>query len=386
MRLFTNVLDVSLDHDHARHAGSLGVNVTHKQNTNDSQETGVRPLIPNYQQISTGVFFIEKIRRNNWTLEVGARYDYQFLQVATFINNRDLVKPQFNFHYFSGLLGANYTFTDALRITNNFSFSTRPPHVSELYSEGLHHGTAAIEEGLMRPRGEVLTDQQFINKEKSMKWISTLQVGRGSFTADFSIHANVIDNYVFLRPVESRLTIRGYFPVWRYEQTNALLTGADALINWDATKSLTYTGKFAYLYARDISRNDALIFIPPPSMDHSITWHKTIGRLDDCFFKVSVPTVFRQTAAPITVYPSAIPDYSGERIYDIAPAPAQYTLLNLELGFQLPVKDNRLHVSIAGENLGNVTYRNYMNRLRYFADDIGRNFILRLKYSFHKHD
>lgn len=121
-------------------------------------------------------------------------------------------------------------------------------------------------------------------------------------------------------------------------------------------------------------------------MENSITYLTDVGKLEDFFVKLSVPTYFEQHRAPITVYPSEIPDYTGDKIYDIAPAPPGYTLLNMEVGFKVPVKDHHLSISLAGENLTNKAYRNYMNRLRYFADDVGRNFIIRIKYNFHSHN
>ncbi|MBX2961318.1 MAG: TonB-dependent receptor plug domain-containing protein [Cyclobacteriaceae bacterium] len=386
MKLLSNVLDVSLDHEHVLHSGSIGINATYKYNINETGETGVRPLVPDYTQFATGLFIIEKMRKANWLLEVGARYDFQFLEVRTFTFSRTLVKPSFNFHYFSGTLGASRYFSQSVRLNNHISFSMRPPHVSELYSEGLHHGTAAIEEGLMRVGGEVLTDQDLILKEASGKWISTLQITGKKLSADFSVYANLINNYVFLSPTGSRLTIRGYFPVWAYQQTDALLAGADAFVQWSVSKKFQYTGKLSYIYGSDLSRNDVLIFIPPVNITNSIGYQTNLGELEDFFVRISVPIVYEQFRAPITVYPSEIPDYTGDQIYDIAPAPPGYTLINMEAGFKLPLKNQHLALSLAGENLTNKVYRNYMNRLRYFADDTGRNFIIRLTYNFNSHN
>ncbi|MBX2968924.1 MAG: TonB-dependent receptor [Cyclobacteriaceae bacterium] len=386
MKLFTNVLDVSLDHDHPRHSGSVGINATYKQNINETEETGIRPMIPDYRLFSSGLFLIEKVRKRDWLFEAGARYDYQRLNVLAFTTTNDLVKPSFNFHYLSGSLGATYYISPQARLNTHLGVSSRPPHVSELYSEGLHHGTAAIEEGLMRPNSELLTDKALIRKETSTKWITSLQLGGERLSADFSVYVNAIDNYVFLRPIASRLTIRGYFPVWQYEQTDAILKGADVSLNWYPTKRIKYAGKFAYIHGEDATRNDVLIFIPPVTLANALTYTTDVGKFKDFFVQVSVPTVLKQTRAPITVYPWDIPDYNGERVYDIAPAPAGYTLVNVEMGFKVPVKENTLSLSVAGENLGNVSYRNYMNRLRYFADDVGRTFIIRLNYNFHSHN
>ncbi len=386
MKLFSNVLDVSLDHDHPRHSGSMGINATYKQNINETGETGIRPMIPDYRLFSSGLFFIEKVRKRDWLFEAGARYDYQHLNVLAFTTTNDLVKPSFNFHYLSGSLGATYYISPQARLNTHLGVSSRPPHVSELYSEGLHHGTAAIEEGLMRPNGELLTDQSLIKKEMSTKWITSLQLGGERLSADFSVYVNSIDNYVFLRPVGSRLTIRGYFSVWQYEQTDAMLKGLDVSLNWHPVQKIKYTGKFSYVRGEDVTRNDVLIFIPPIAIENALTYTTDVGKLKDFFVQTSIPVVLKQNRAPITVYPEDMPDYTGERVYDIAPAPAGYTLINVEMGFKLPIKENTLSISMAGENLGNASYRNYMNRLRYFADDVGRTFIIRLNYNFHSHN
>ncbi|MCU0289562.1 MAG: condensation domain-containing protein, partial [Acidobacteria bacterium] len=99
------------------------------------------------------------------------------------------------------------------------------------------------EEGIMKEDGEVLTDQNLIKKEVSTKWINTLQIGSKTISADLSAYVNSIANYVFLRPVGSRETISGYFPVWKYEQTDALLAGADLLVSWAISKTITASGK-----------------------------------------------------------------------------------------------------------------------------------------------
>ncbi len=379
--LFSNVLDVYLDHSLAGMQGSVGVNGTYKDNFN-IPGTGIRPLIPNYKQLNAGIFLIEKYRTEKWLFEAGMRMDHQYLQVLTFINNQDLVKPVFNFTYVSGSLGTSYYINESSRITSNIGVSTRPPHVSELYSEGLHHGTAAIERGLMNQDG-FKTDQSLIRKEISTKLTNGFQFIRKAFTLEVSAYVNHISNYVFLKPVGTALTIRGYFPVFNYMQTEAILTGIDGLIHWDIEKHFEYTGTFAYLYAKDISNNDVLTFIPPAQTEHALTWHFITKAKHDFFVTVSAPIAFKQNRAPLTVYPSEVAEYEEEKVFDFAPAPDGYVLLNAEAGVKLPVKDHTLSIALQGENLLNTSYRVYMNRLRYFADEPGTNFMLRIKYNFH---
>lgn len=381
MDLFSNVLDVYLDHKLAGLEGSIGVNGTYKDNSN-VPETGIRPLIPNYKQANAGLFILEKYRKNKWLLEAGARIDHQYLQVLAFVDNVVLVKPEFNFTYVSGSVGASYYFNEYARVTTHLGISSRPPHVSELYSDGLHRGLAAIEYGLLNQNG-FETDQNLVKKEISTKWNNGFQFIRNSFSLEVSAYVNQISNYVYLRPNGTERRAQGTFLVYEYNQTNALLTGIDGLAHWDITNHFEYSGTFAYLYAKDVTHNDVLTFIPPAQMEHAITYRVTSKRKKDFFFTVSVPVGFKQNRAPITLYPSEADAYEGSKVYDFAPAPKGYVLLNAEAGVKLPIRDHAFSISIDAENVLNKSYRVYMNRLRYFADEPGTNVMLRLKYNFH---
>lgn len=382
--LFSHVLDASLDHTIGKLNGSIGINATLKDNSN-VPGTGIRPLIPDYDQFNSGLFIIEKYRNNKWLFEFGGRFDHQYLKVLTYVNNTNLITPSFNFNYVSASAGSSYYINSATRISTHLGISTRPPHVSELYSEGLHHGTASIEEGLMYANGIVYTDKSRINNEVSKKWISNLQITKKKFSLELSAHYNHISNYIFLKPTGTRLTIRGYFPVLQYNQTEAVLVGTDGLLHVDLTDGLEYSGTFSYLYAKDISRNDMLTYIPPVQMEHALTYTFKTTTVQDFYISLRVPTAFKQHRAPKTVYPSEIPDYQGDKTFDFAPAPDGFTLVAMEIGMKLPLNDHDLSISVAGENLTNESYRVYMNRMRYFAEEPGRNIFLRVKYSFHSH-
>ena len=386
LKLISHVLDVSLDHEHDAHSGSVGINGTLKSNTNDTDETGVRPLLPDFQQSSAGLFILEKLKRGKWILEAGGRYDFQHLQVFTFVDNQQLVKPEFNFNFLSGTFGATILFNEKLRLLSNFGISSRPPHVSELYSEGLHHGTASIEEGLMRKNGTLQTEQALIKTELSKKWVNTLQYTGERLTADLSVYYNDINNYVYIRPSGTRLTVRGYFPVFQYEQTDALLMGSDIALKWKIHERLTFNSKFSYIYARDTQYDDVLIFIPPAQFENGLTYFlPASGKLSDVYIGVSVPVTFRQSRAPMVVNPEDIGASAPDRIFDFAAAPAGYALLNARLGGKIPVGEHSLGITLSAENLLNTSYRNYMNRLRYYSEDIGSNFILRVSYNLLSH-
>jgi iron complex outermembrane receptor protein len=54
-------------------------------------------------------------------------------------------------------------------------------------------------------------------------------------------------------------------------------------------------------------------------------------------------------------------------------------LLQAEAGTQVRVGRQRLDIGLSGTNLLNTSYRDYLNRFRYFADERGRNLVLRVR-------
>jgi iron complex outermembrane receptor protein len=62
----------------------------------------------------------------------------------------------------------------------------------------------------------------------------TIHNGAEKWT-NFSVEVNPFinsGNFMFLRPVGFETTIRGAFPVWEYQQTNARLAGVDVQTHW----------------------------------------------------------------------------------------------------------------------------------------------------------
>ena len=77
------------------------------------------------------------------------------------------------------------------------------------------------------------------------------------------------------------------------------------------------------------------------------------------------------------------PEQMEEVLLEINTPPDAYHLLNLNTSIDLPLGDKtNLGIGLLVDNLLNTNYREYLNRQRYFADDLGRNFILQLKLNY----
>jgi iron complex outermembrane receptor protein len=62
----------------------------------------------------------------------------------------------------------------------------------------------------------------------------------------------------------------------------------------------------------------------------------------------------------------------------LAPPPS-YQLLNIDAGASLKVKQQKLNLAISITNALNSNYRSYLNRYRYFANELGTNISLHIK-------
>lgn len=379
LELLSNTLDMNVDKRFLNWKFTAGVHGAFKNN-NNVLSTGI---LPDYRQATGAVYAIGRRDVRDWIFESGLRTEYQYLEVLTFNSDDELVKPAYHFTLISLSSGATVRMGNRSRFSSHASFSSRPPHTSELFSTGLHHSAGALEEGLLIADGKLKGNLSSVRSETSAKWLSTFYYTANRLSFELSGHVNFLHNYVYLSPRGTRLTIRGFFPVFNYQQTSALFTGGEATVFVTLAKQLKYKGATSFLYAENISDHDRLPLIPPAQFEQSVTWTlPELNRLKNTYVKLAVPVVVHQGHAPRTVYPSQVADDNDDRTFDFMDAPDSYALVNLYVGTEIAWEDQRLSVGFGCDNVFNQRYRSYMNRLRYFTDEPGRNFSFRISYSF----
>lgn len=358
LRLRTQTLDLKLNTRHRpQWTARYGASGLLQVNTN-IPGTGIRPILPNYNRYQLGAFAFEEIDLNNWILELGLRYDYEYTLAQKFDRQNRLLRPEFRFHNWSAIAGATYRFNEHWQYSSSLALASRPPHVIELLSEGLHHGSATIEIG-----------DSSLQPEKSLNWSNTLSLNYSKkIKVELTAYLNPIDNYIFLMPQPvPRLTIRGAFPVYHYRQANALLAGADLSASVFLSKKFSYQFSGSYLRGYNRSESEDLILMPPPRLLHNLVWEP--GWQTEAFFKLSHEAVARQKHYP-----------EGQ---DLAPPPKGYHLLHLAAGAPFLKKENRsLHLTFQVRNLLSTGYRSYLDRFRYYADRPGVNFVFNVNYKF----
>lgn len=394
LQLNTHTFEAEVETTKTNSSYCVGVTGMYQVNTNIPGTQRI-PFIPNFDNLSVGIFGITKFNFKKLTIDVGARYDYRYYSVAGYDYKNSLYKSQLEFNNASATVGASRQFKASQLLSMSVSSSWRPPHVAELYSLGTHQSAAAIEYGLLLndSTNEVMDiDNIDYKNEQALKWVTSYTNRWKNFQLDAAFYVNYIFNYIFLKPMGVTQNIRGTYPYFRYTQTDALFTGADLAGSWKAGKRWSVNPKATWLWVSDVRNNDYLVFIPPNRYDISIRYDVSkIKHMKNFFVETKVKYTAHQYRAPRTItvreFSDAIengtdPLQGSTANFDFMDAPPAYWLWSVSAGISAPGKKMHYDFRVAAENLLNTAYREYTNRFRYYADDIGSNFLLSIKCTF----
>jgi len=316
-------------------------------------ETGILPLVPDYISREWGGYFRAHRQWEKWALDFGARADYILQNIAaiSITAPREVLRHRNKFFNPKGSIALSYQFTEALKANLNVGYSQRNPAINELYSNGLHQGVSGIEEGDPDLRAEQSFKSSVdINYQPNDYW---------NFEALAFIQP--ISNFIYLQPQEElRLTIRGAFPVFKYRQSNALLQGLELQANFDPAGPLRVDLHYSYLRGDNREEEIPLVFMPPNRIYGAVNYQlPALGAWEKLEFQVSNRFVFKQK-------------HLLESQDFVAPPPS-YNIVSLKVSAERQIAQNRWHFFIKIDNLFNIAYRDYLNRQRYFADDLGLN-------------
>ncbi len=358
-QLVTNASDLIYEHKMIGNiSGSLGVNFSTQGNVFRGLE--YRALIPNYRNYSGGIYILEKWNKHKWTVELGARYDYKWMR--SYIQNytkSTVYSTENKWDNTSATLGCIYRFKKSLTLNSSFGIGWRPPSPIELYALGIHQSAASFEIG-----------DTTLKAEKSYNFQSYLNFSSKKLSFEIGGYVNLIDNYIYLKPLLTPVvTISGTYPAFTYTQANVYYTGLDVSFNYDLFKNVELTSKTSFIYAYNQSINDYLINTPSNRFNNGITFKKeSFKKMSNLFFEFSTTAVTQQRNVPLNS------DY-------VAP-PKGYFLMNLDMGASFSVKKQLVSINLSINNLANTVYRDYLNRFRYYSNELGRNFTVRIKVPF----
>lgn len=358
--LRTHTADLVLKHWLGRSVhGRIGAGLLRQTNVNIAG-TGVRPLIPNYLRESAGIFIVEHVPvSGGLELEVGARSEASRLFIARYDADDVLVRPEHAFvnHAFSA--GLNWDIGDSTRLRFNLGTAYRPPHVSELYSEGLHHGAAAIEIGDDR-----LGSERSAQASLDLRTVS--QDGR--LTVEATAYMHWFSDLIYLRPDGYFLTIRGAFPGFRYVATDARFIGSEASVHYRPHPRWSISTAAATVRARDLVQDEWLFQMPSDRISVSVMKTLADGETGHAEVAVTGGYVAQQRRIPQGL--------------DFMDAPDAYALLGLTMEVSRSFDRGVLRFGCTASNILDQRYRDLMDRFRYYTDARGLGVDLRVRYEF----
>ena len=365
------------------------------QNNFADPDTGVRRLIPDYDQTDFGGFVSGDYQFNdNWQAEAGFRLDYRHLDSKKFylinrwerlgydqgfsdliideVNSQYLTNPVFDFTTPSATAGVNYSWNKKYSLKLNYSLAGRPPNPAELFSDGLHHSSATIEFGDLR-----------IDPEYSHKVTLGFQRKAKDWQFDITPYVNSVKDFINIEPTGLLTTIRGAFPVWEFKQIDAFLAGIDIDARYKFDEDFQFNTQFSYVYGQNTTKAKPLINMPPAN------WKNTLGyknaHWNNFNLSLSGNWTFRQTRYPDNnfTFESIQNGQNTVQLVDISTPPDAYFLMDFNAGIEFrSFSTGSLQVNLNVNNILNTNYRNYLNRQRYYADELGRNFNLQFIFNY----
>lgn len=237
----------------------------------------------------------------------------------------------------------------------------RAPSVNELYTQGVHHGAAAYEQGNKQLKPES-------GEKIEIVFARLLKNSEFRLTAFAQYSANFISLFPMSAPV---LTVRGAFPGYEYKQMPTAYSGVEFQFSHRIKPlNLQISSRLGAIYGRMLMQTDAARypnFLPCPKASFQLQkrWRHLLLNLDI------------QGAGKQPFYTPGT---------DFLPPPNGYFLVNSQLQFfDLGIRQQSKWV-IYGENLGNKAYRDYMDRFRYFTNQAGTNVGVKWIYDIHHHN
>lgn len=336
-------------------SGTIGISSQFQQN----KRLGKVVLIPDYFMTALGAYAIGNIMFDDVIISGGARFDTRSISIDPYSSpTRQINDSVLNYSGISLSGGFMWQMQEHLRLSMNLGQTWRPPQVNELYSYDIHHGTAQFEIG-----------KRDLSPEQSRTIDLSLLYDTHDCSFDLSIFHNQFDGFILLQPDKTRptVTVRGSFPTFRYDQVQAAMYGAEFQGDYTLDDWLTLSVQGSMIRGDNQSSGNPLFMIPADRISGSLHAHREsfLDVFGDAFIEFRMTHVRIQDRFDLNL------DYTS-------PPPA-YTLFDINLGGTIlhgPLKGIATNLSF--QNIGDIAFRDYLSRYRYFALDTGFNSVLRI--------
>ena len=342
---------------------STGIGGMYQKSGNEGEEY----LIPDYRLFDFGFYATAtKSLGDNWTLNGGLRYDHRRLHGYELMEDGDVRFANFSRHFngVTGSIGAVCNINEHFNLRLNLARGFRTPNMSELASNGVHEGSLRYEIG-----------NQDLKAEYSMQADLGLEFTSQYISAQLSLFANRIDNYIFTHRLADEIE-EGYL-TYAYTQGDARLLGFEAGVDLHPVHSVHFSNTFSFVDAQQMHAEPGtkyLPFTPAPKWASELKWelfhhsHTTVNHhhTTDAAHRSVLNNLY--IAAGLDCYLKQSHIYSAD---DTETATPGYALLNLSAGTDIQVKGKKIaEFYITADNLLNKAYQNHLSRLKYADENV----------------
>ena len=309
-----------------------------QKNTNGPNAEEI--LVPNAGFNDLGAFTLIKGTFNLWNIQAGARYDQRSITEKT---SSGFDKTYKGFNYSAGISRSSKNLTTRLNASTGF----RPPHISELLADGVHHATMQY----------LIGDSNF-ESERANQVDFYLGTHFDHLEIVINPFINQINNYIFKSPTgqeDSASTL----DIFEMKQTNVIFYGGDIAIHFHP-----HIAHWLHLESNLslLSTEEKLPFMPQNRLNNGIKIE----------FKRENKLKINSLSAQYVYF------FTQENVAPYETVSSAYQLFNLGCNGSMSEK-HHIDFSLGVNNLLNTRYIDHLSRLKtYEIPNPGRNIYIKL--------
>ncbi len=312
----------------------LGTNMLWQTNTNNGEEE----LIPNADKKDLGLYALSHIHTSKWDVLLGLRTDTRKVETESF---------EEDYNSFTSSVGFKRNFGENKIFRLNFSNGFRAPNLSELFSDGVHHGTSRYEVG-----------DKNLSEEKNLQTDISISSFGSNYSFGIDVFYNSISDYIYLNPTGESIASA---LVYNYTQADASLFGGELYysrstsIDW-----LSFKTSLEYV-SGELANGGYLPFISPFTFKQSFNLD-----FDSNSYKLSLVSKSKQN-----------------NVAQFETATDSYFLLNFSGSHEFNLTNNKLGFVWSVNNLLDEEYFDHLSRFKTIGiHEMGRNISFGLNYKF----
>lgn len=322
------------------------------KNTNDAAAESI--LIPNSTSNDYGAYSLFQYSKKQFETQIGLRYDHRQIDAENILSK--------NFSKLNGSFGLVYQ-KGLYTLRTNISSGFRPPHLSEMLSDGVHHGTNRYEIG-----------SQDLASEFANQFDVSIDYNTEHINLNVNPFYNHFQNYIYVAPTgnivdyDGELSDVGY-PEYMYSQAPSAKTyGGEIYLHYHPhfAHRLHLEQDFSYVIGED-NNNNPLPLIPQTRINSNLKYEfAETGK------KFQINTVLFQRTQFL----------DKDDVATFETPSNNYEIYNIEGNFSYTGEQTML-MKLGVRNLFNTTYINHLSNLKGIGlPSPGINFYISINYLF----